>query len=148
MAIAVWMMQKVLARTTEQGARQFVYAALGKPVDPEALHGQYLNIQEVEEPSDYVIGDAGKARQDKLWVRSLACLKQCLNSLLYATRAERPHSGALQGRHSCRGYRATVQVTRRQLGSTEFKSSSLGAQCKLHRIGSRHFYRWCCPQSL
>jgi retinol dehydrogenase 12 len=72
--IVVWLMQKILARTTEQGGRQFVHAALGNAENPEALHGQYLNIQKVEEPSDYVIGEAGKARQDKLWVSSLNLL--------------------------------------------------------------------------
>lgn len=60
------MMKMVLARTTEQGARQLVYAALGDAENPEALHGQYLDIHKVEEPSDYVLGGAGKVRLDKL----------------------------------------------------------------------------------
>ncbi|KAJ3535194.1 hypothetical protein NMY22_g6598 [Coprinellus aureogranulatus] len=55
------------ARTTEQGARQLVYAALGSSDNPGALHGQFLNLHKVEEPSNYVLGEAGKARQDKLW---------------------------------------------------------------------------------
>lgn len=67
-ALVNWVMDKALARSTENGARQLIYAAIGSPEDPERLHGQYLNLHRVEEPSDFVVEEAAKERQDKLWV--------------------------------------------------------------------------------
>lgn len=69
-----WLMEKALARSTEAGARQFVYAAVGSADDPDKLRGAYLNIHRIDEPSDHVIGEAGKRRRDILWVRTLVLL--------------------------------------------------------------------------
>ncbi|KAF5325747.1 hypothetical protein D9611_000466 [Ephemerocybe angulata] len=57
----------LLARTSEQGARQIVYAAVGSWDDPEKLRGTYLNLHEIQEPSDHAIGEEGKRRRDILW---------------------------------------------------------------------------------
>jgi hypothetical protein len=67
--VLIWLMHTLLARTTEQGGRQLVYAAVGSSEDPDRLHGGYINLHKVDEPSDYVLGDAGNKRQEKLWVR-------------------------------------------------------------------------------
>lgn len=67
-AFVNWVLDKSLSRPTEGGSRQLVYAAVGSPEDPERLHGQYLNLHRVDEPSDYVIEEKGKERQDILWV--------------------------------------------------------------------------------
>lgn len=69
-----WLMEKLFAWTSEQGGRQLVYAAVGSAEDPDKLHGAYLDLTEVTEPSDHVLGEDGKRRGDKLWVRSNALL--------------------------------------------------------------------------
>lgn len=61
-------MTKLLARPTEEGGRQLVYAAVGSPKNPEDLKGAYINLHRVDEPSDFVVGAEGKKREDKLWV--------------------------------------------------------------------------------
>ncbi|RXW16955.1 hypothetical protein EST38_g8899 [Candolleomyces aberdarensis] len=66
-SIMVNLLEKALARTAEEGSRQFVWAAVGGPDDVDLLRGAYINIYEVEEPSDDVLGEEGKRRQDKLW---------------------------------------------------------------------------------
>ncbi|KAJ2930251.1 hypothetical protein H1R20_g6820, partial [Candolleomyces eurysporus] len=65
---ADWVMEKALARTSEEGGRQLTYAAVGSPEDPDRLRGQYISLHCVEEPSDYILGSEGKKRQDILWV--------------------------------------------------------------------------------
>ncbi|KAJ2914335.1 hypothetical protein MD484_g6085, partial [Candolleomyces efflorescens] len=66
-AFLVWFIQTLLARSSEQGSRQLVYAAVGSSENPDQLHGGYINLDKVDEPSDFVVGDAGRKRQDKLW---------------------------------------------------------------------------------
>ncbi len=64
--------QKVLARQTEEGSRQLVWAAVGTPSGGEGsldkLRGAYVNLADINEPSDFVLGAEGKKREDKLWV--------------------------------------------------------------------------------
>ena len=62
------LMESALGRTAEEGGRQFVWAAVGGPDNVDLLRGAYINIYEVQEPSNYIIGQKGKRRQDKLWV--------------------------------------------------------------------------------
>jgi hypothetical protein len=66
--------RKIMARTTEKGSRQLIYAAVGSSADPGRLQGGYINLHKVDEPSDYVLGASGRKRQDKLWVRLLSLL--------------------------------------------------------------------------
>lgn len=63
-------LQKVLARQTEEGSRQLVWAAVGVPGDGGAdkLRGAYINLTDIHEPSDFVLGEEGKKREKKLWV--------------------------------------------------------------------------------
>ncbi|PPR07976.1 hypothetical protein CVT24_002709 [Panaeolus cyanescens] len=70
-----WLSVKLLARTSEKGSRQLVWAALagsGKGgskagVDIDALRGAYVSSMTVCEPSDFVISDEGKRMQDLFW---------------------------------------------------------------------------------
>ncbi|TEB37324.1 NAD(P)-binding protein [Coprinellus micaceus] len=67
MAIVDWLMEKALARSTEGGSRQLVYAAVGGAEDPDKLKGAYLNIHRIDEPNDTLLGEEGKRRRDILW---------------------------------------------------------------------------------
>lgn len=60
------------ARTTEEGSRQFVYAAVGGAGNVDEMRGQYIDLHEVAEPTDFVLGEDGQRRQDKLWVSDLS----------------------------------------------------------------------------
>lgn len=74
--------EKMLAFTTEEGSRQYVWAAIGgnkeaSPSEPggfytnEELHGQYTSASKVQEVSDYVLSAEGIAVQARIWVRVL-----------------------------------------------------------------------------
>ncbi|TFK31455.1 hypothetical protein BDQ12DRAFT_694120 [Crucibulum laeve] len=63
----VWAIEKLIARTTEQGSRQLVWAAVGGEEDLDKLRGEYISLQEVHEPSDYALGEEGKVLQERLW---------------------------------------------------------------------------------
>lgn len=63
-----WFMEKALARTAEEGSRQLVWAAVGGKEKEYDLKGAYISLENVEEPSDYVIGEEGKYAQEVLWV--------------------------------------------------------------------------------
>ncbi|KAG6913520.1 hypothetical protein DXG01_006207 [Tephrocybe rancida] len=63
--VSMWLMEKAIARTTEQGSRQLLYAALGGSEDE--MRGAYVSSAKVAEPSDFVIGEEGRVIQDKLW---------------------------------------------------------------------------------
>lgn len=68
----MWLFEKLLARTTEEGSRQLVWAAVGTPKGGEEsldkLRGAYVNLADIDEPSDFMLGEKGKKREDKLWV--------------------------------------------------------------------------------
>ncbi|KAJ3525459.1 hypothetical protein NM688_g8399 [Phlebia brevispora] len=64
-------MDLLLGRTAEQGARQLIWAALG-PDGKEGQHanwlrGAYVSTQSIKEPSDFVISKEGGEAQDKIW---------------------------------------------------------------------------------
>ncbi|KXN88992.1 WW domain-containing oxidoreductase [Leucoagaricus sp. SymC.cos] len=68
----------LFARTAEEGSRQLVFAAVGVPEGPgglETLKGGYIHMSRVTEPSDFVLGEDGKKREDKLWDDLLAILR-------------------------------------------------------------------------
>ncbi|KAF4615771.1 hypothetical protein D9613_012358 [Agrocybe pediades] len=64
-------LRKALARSTEEGSRQFVWAAVGpapgEKYRVEELQGAYISLHSVREPSDYVISDQGRWAQNKLF---------------------------------------------------------------------------------
>lgn len=66
------MMEIVLGRTAEQGARQLIWAALG-PDGKDGHHvkhlrGAYVSTLAVQEPSDYVLSKEGYEMQERIWV--------------------------------------------------------------------------------
>lgn len=63
-------MEKLLARSSEEGSRELVYAAVGGTEDEDALRGAFTNLQHVQEASDFVIGEVGKETQKRVWVRA------------------------------------------------------------------------------
>ncbi|KAK0442440.1 hypothetical protein EV421DRAFT_1736294 [Armillaria borealis] len=69
-------MREELAFTTEEGSRQLVYAAVGSLDNEEKLCGKYINLSEVVEESDFVIGEDGKIVQDKVWEEMLEILSK------------------------------------------------------------------------
>ncbi|KAF5361810.1 hypothetical protein D9756_002392 [Leucocoprinus leucothites] len=76
MSVFEWL----LARTTEEGSRQLVWAAIGVPNGDEDclddLRGAYVSLDAVEEPSDFVLGKEGKQREDKLWEDLISVLEK------------------------------------------------------------------------
>ena len=65
-----WLMQKLLARTTEQGGRQYIWACIAGKDNIEQLRGAYITSMRVQEPSDFVVNEEGKYAQTKLWVNN------------------------------------------------------------------------------
>ncbi|KAF9485523.1 retinol dehydrogenase 12 [Pholiota conissans] len=61
------LMDALLARTSEEGSRQLVWAAIGHEDKKDELHGAYISLSQVTEPSDFVISEEGRIAQDKLW---------------------------------------------------------------------------------
>ncbi|KAG6918156.1 hypothetical protein DXG01_016141 [Tephrocybe rancida] len=61
------LVQKLIARTSEQGSRQLVYAAVGSADNEDQLRGAYISCARVSEASDFAIGAKGRVLQDKLW---------------------------------------------------------------------------------
>ena len=57
-----------MARSTEQGSRQLIWASIGGKDNIEQLRGAYISSMQVREPSDSVVGEKGKLAQNKLWV--------------------------------------------------------------------------------
>ncbi|KAF5323689.1 hypothetical protein D9619_012885 [Psilocybe cf. subviscida] len=57
----------LVARTTEEGSRQLVYAALGGKRDERKLHGAYISLSEIREPSDFVLSEDGRRAQERFW---------------------------------------------------------------------------------
>ena len=68
-------MEASFARTTEEGSRQFVYAAVGGADKVDEMRGQYIDLHEVTEATDFVLGEEGKKRQDKLWVSAFVFVR-------------------------------------------------------------------------
>ncbi|KAF8954534.1 short-chain dehydrogenase [Flammula alnicola] len=67
MAVADWIMKKVLARTSEEGSRQLIWAAVGGEEMEDQLRGAFISLGRVSEASDYVLSKVGQAAQEKLW---------------------------------------------------------------------------------
>ena len=63
-----WLMEIVLARTTEEGSRQLIWAAIAETDKPTDLRGAYVSLASIQEPSDYVISEEGQKAQNILWV--------------------------------------------------------------------------------
>ena len=68
----MWLIERTVTRSAEQGSRQLLWAALGpNGKDNEYiddLKGAFVMHGGVVEPSDFVISEEGKKGQDQLWV--------------------------------------------------------------------------------
>ena len=69
-AWTMWLRKLLLARTTEQGSRQLVWACIGGKDNVDQLRGAYISSMAIREPSDTVVSEEGKRAQDKLWVNN------------------------------------------------------------------------------
>lgn len=68
----------MIGRALADGARVMVYGATGKSFtlhgsgkasgNLDDLRGAYVNLGRIDEPSDLIVGEEGKKRQDKIWV--------------------------------------------------------------------------------
>ena len=73
--------QILIGRPLVDGAQVMVYGAVGTSFtiyssgrasdNLDNLRGAYVNLGRVDEPSDFIIGEEGKKRQDKIWVSVL-----------------------------------------------------------------------------
>lgn len=105
-------MERLLARTAEQGARNYVYAALAGANNAqvrEQLKGGYVSECRITEESDFVLGPEGQAMQARLWVRPVCC---CCSR----ARADlgRPHNRARRSRSwrsQCRASGRSSRIT-------------------------------------
>ena len=66
----MWLQKILLARTTEQGSRQLIWACIGGKDNIDQLRGAYISSMQVREPSDCVASEEGKGAQAKLWVNN------------------------------------------------------------------------------
>ena len=66
----MWLRKTLLARTTEQGSRQLIWACIGGKDNIDQLRGAYISSMQIREPSDTVISEEGIRAQTKLWVNS------------------------------------------------------------------------------
>ena len=57
-----------LARSTEEGSRALVHAAVASD---RSMHGRYLSSCEIAEESDFIFTPEGKACSAKVWVRTV-----------------------------------------------------------------------------
>ena len=64
----LWLMELIMARTTEQGSRQLIWACIGGKDNVDQLRGAYISSMHVQEPSDFVVSEEGKRAQTILWV--------------------------------------------------------------------------------
>ncbi|KAH9479740.1 Short-chain dehydrogenase/reductase phmF [Psilocybe cubensis] len=65
----MWVMDGLFGRTADDGARVFVWAALGGEEEGrrDELRGAYVDLCSVKEPSDYVVSKEGREAGDKIW---------------------------------------------------------------------------------
>ena len=66
----MWLSKLLLARTTEQGSRQLIWACIYGKDDINQLRGAYISSMRIQEPSDFVVSEEGKLAQTKLWVNN------------------------------------------------------------------------------
>ena len=65
-----WPIEVFLARTTEQGSRQLIWACIGGRDNVEELRGAYISSMQVQEPSDFTVSEEGSRAQTKIWVNN------------------------------------------------------------------------------
>ena len=65
-------MEALLARSTEKGSRELVWAAIGGAGREVELRGAYVSNETLQEVTDYALSDEGAVLQTRLWVRELS----------------------------------------------------------------------------
>ncbi|KAJ7162286.1 hypothetical protein C8R46DRAFT_955254 [Mycena filopes] len=58
----IWVVERIMAFTTEQGSRQLVFGAVGTQPSADALRGAYINQSQVQEPSDAALNSKNQSR--------------------------------------------------------------------------------------
>ncbi|KAK7055879.1 WW domain-containing oxidoreductase [Favolaschia claudopus] len=71
---ADWLMEKLLAYSTEVGSRPIVWTAVSHQEDPQVLRGEYVNDYKVQEVSDAVLTPEGVKVQNSSWDELLQIL--------------------------------------------------------------------------
>ncbi|KAI0046699.1 NAD(P)-binding protein [Auriscalpium vulgare] len=66
----------LFARSTEEGARQLVWAAVGGRESEHELHGAYVSDAGVKEPSDFVLSEEGNRVQKRVWEETVRVLSE------------------------------------------------------------------------
>ncbi|KAI9465854.1 hypothetical protein BJY52DRAFT_1112976 [Lactarius psammicola] len=74
--LGMTIMAALLARTTEQGSRQLVWAAVGGAGREFELRGGYVSKANLQEVSDYVLSDDGAVAQRRIWEESVEILSR------------------------------------------------------------------------
>jgi hypothetical protein len=67
LAVVDWLMERVLAFSTEVGSRHIVWAALARQDQPNTLRGEYISACKAQEVSDFMLSAEGAKAQDHLW---------------------------------------------------------------------------------
>jgi len=81
--VLIKIVEPLLARTTEEGSRQLVWAAIGGGGREFELRGGYVDKASLQEVSDYVLSDEGAAMQTRIWVRDTFCHTRARNLNVY-----------------------------------------------------------------
>ena len=89
MTVANFVMETLLAWTSEQGSRQLVYSAIGERDNEDHMKGAFVSKAKVVEPSDFVLSEEGQKMQDNVWV----CVCPCYNFTVRLT------CGVTEGNH-------------------------------------------------
>jgi len=69
-------MEALLARTSEEGSRQLLWAVIGGVGREFELRGGYVSQADLQEVSDYVLNDEGAVVQTRLWDESVEILSR------------------------------------------------------------------------
>ncbi|KAL0959296.1 hypothetical protein HGRIS_014561 [Hohenbuehelia grisea] len=91
MALIMSIIHRLVGRTSEQGARQAIWGALGGAEDEEKLHGAYVNIASVMAPSDFVESEKGRMFRDHLWRELVQALGKVDDKVLTITKEHLTH---------------------------------------------------------
>ncbi|KAI0031361.1 hypothetical protein K488DRAFT_52244 [Vararia minispora EC-137] len=70
------LLERLIARSTEEGSRELVWAAIGMQGREDELRGAYTNLRKVAEPSDFVISEAGQDTQKRIWGECVEVLSE------------------------------------------------------------------------
>jgi len=69
-------MEAFLARTSEEGSRQLLWAAIGGVGREFELRGGYVSKADLQEVSDFALSDEGAVVQTRLWDESVEILSR------------------------------------------------------------------------